>query len=124
MVDLVAREGRAGRRIHGAAVAERHRMHDRELAVSGIGPIFGGQGQQHARPRGRGPRRHRAYPRMGMRAAHKGAPGEPGQHDVIDVESLSAGETGILAAPQRLAGVALIVGCLGYRHVTPSAPQA
>ena len=59
MVDLAAREGRARRGIHGAAVAERHRMHDRELAVPGPGPIIGGQCQQHTGPRGRGPCRHR-----------------------------------------------------------------
>ena len=78
VVHLVACEGRAGSDVHGTAVAERHRMHDGELAVSGLGPIVGGQGQQHARPRGRGPRRHRDDPRVGMRAAHEGAPDEPG----------------------------------------------
>ena len=39
MVHLAAREGRARRGVHGTAVAERHRMHDRELAVPGPVPV-------------------------------------------------------------------------------------
>ena len=123
MVDLVAGEGRARRRIHGAAVAERHRMHDGELAVAGPGPIIGGQCQQHARPRRRGPCRHRDNARMGMRAAHEGAPGKAGQNDVIDVKSLPPDEAGILAPPQRLADVAVAVARFGRLHATPSARQ-
>jgi hypothetical protein len=123
MVHLVACEGRAGRRVHGTAVAERHRMHDGELAVPGLGPIVGGQCQQHTGPRGRGPRRHRDDPRMGMGAAHKGAPGEPGQSDVIDVKPPPADEAGVLAAAQRLADVA-VAGVLRVQpHPAPSVRQ-
>ena len=123
MVHLIAREGRARRGVHGTAVAERHRMHDRELAVPGPLPIVGGQCQQHAGPRGRGPRRQRDDPRMGMRAAHEGAPGEPGQDDVIDVKPPPADEAGILAAPQRLADIAVAGVLCVQPHPASSARQ-
>ena len=60
---------------------------------------------------------------MGMRAAHEGAPGEPGQDDVIDVKPLPSDEAGILAPPQRLADVAVAGVLCVQPHPTPSAPQ-
>ncbi len=46
---LVGREGRARRAVHRPAVAERHRMHDRQFAVTGALPVRGRQHQKHSR---------------------------------------------------------------------------
>ena len=103
VMHLVPSESRARRAVHRPAVAERHRMHDGELAVAGVRPVLGREGEEHAGHCFGDSGVDREDARVSVRTAHERAPRRVRQTDVVDIATLAAQETVILAAAQRLA---------------------
>ena len=126
VMDFFTCKGRARSAVHRPAVAERHRMHDRKLAMPCIGPILRGQRQQHAGASGCRLGRNRSNAGVRLRASHESAPCRAGQDHIIDKAALSPEQAAILTAPERLADVAgALLDPLGCHppDVHPHAPS-
>ena len=99
---LVGGKGRAWRAVHRPPVAERHRVHDRQFAMTGAHPIRGRQRQQDTGKLPGGINGDAANVGMRVRAAHERAPGRAWQRHVVDKAAVAADEMHIFAAAQRL----------------------
>src|SRR5262249_30273276 len=103
MMNLAAGECGARRLVHRPPVAERHRMHDLELAVAGSFPVLGGEREQDAGHLRCGVRRDSTNMRMRVRAASEGAPKRSRRGKIVPEPAFALQEPRILAPVQRLA---------------------